>query len=104
MTGFSRAYNRRSSRHDGLGIVFRAARGALRAAPRTGLVKTTTDTHLTSRAYGLIVAVLWVGCLTIALLTPASWDVAWRLEIAQRLLNKAFLYRDVIELNPPLWF
>jgi hypothetical protein len=35
---------------------------------------------------------------------PPSGDVAWQLWIGRELSNGASLYRDVIEINPPLWF
>jgi hypothetical protein len=31
-------------------------------------------------------------------------DVAWQLWIAQRIRAGAWLYRDIVEVNPPLWF
>src|SRR5258708_5434261 len=31
-------------------------------------------------------------------------DVAWELWIAQRIHAGARLYRDIVEVNPPLWF
>src|SRR6476646_3329097 len=31
-------------------------------------------------------------------------DVAWQLWIAGRIHEGAHLYRDIIEVNPPLWF
>jgi hypothetical protein len=54
--------------------------------------------------YAVALCVIWAVSLALALITPASWDVAWRIEISERILNKALLYRDIIELNPPLWF
>jgi hypothetical protein len=42
--------------------------------------------------------------LWVAITLPDNWDVAWRIEVSQRMLNHAVLYRDIIELNPPLWF
>lgn len=56
------------------------------------------------KTYAAILISLWVLSFALALSTPASWDVAWRLEIAERILSDAVLYRDVIEINPPLWF
>lgn len=53
---------------------------------------------------------LVVGFLTIAVVTAlrlfdtVDVDVAWQLWIAGRLNAGAHLYRDVIEVNPPLWF
>jgi hypothetical protein len=52
----------------------------------------------------VVLGLLWTVFLAIALVTPASWDVAWRLEIGQRILAGAQLYKDIVEVNPPLWF
>jgi hypothetical protein len=52
----------------------------------------------------LVLGLMWTVFLAIALMTPASWDVAWRLEIGQRILKGAELYKDIVEVNPPLWF
>ena len=38
------------------------------------------------------------------LLDTVDVDVAWQLWIAGRLNDGAHLYRDIIEVNPPLWF
>ncbi len=54
--------------------------------------------------YLAILGVVWLASLALSLVTPISWDVAWRLEIAARILKGATLYTDIIELNPPLWF
>jgi len=44
--------------------------------------------------------------LLVALLAqrPPSGDVAWQLWIGRQLSGGARLYRDIIEINPPLWF
>jgi hypothetical protein len=53
---------------------------------------------------------LWVALLVTALVTmlrltgTVDSDVAWQLWIAGRLHAGAHLYRDIIEINPPLWF
>jgi hypothetical protein len=41
---------------------------------------------------------------TLAYLIPPGADTLWRLHIAQGLLDGQVLYRDMIEVNPPLWF
>lgn len=56
-------------------------------------------------AYPLYVAL----ALTIAVTGPRLFDtvdvdVAWQLWIAGRLNAGAHLYRDIMEVNPPLWF
>ena len=53
---------------------------------------------------------LCVGLAVTALITAlrlvdtVDSDVAWQLWIAERLHAGAHLYRDIIEVNPPLWF
>jgi hypothetical protein len=57
-----------------------------------------------STLYIVAVGALCLVSFGLSFAVSVSWDVAWRLEIAERLLKGASLYRDVIELNPPLWF
>lgn len=53
----------------------------------------------------LSVALLLVAVLTAVRLTgTVDSDVAWQLWIAGRMHDGAVLYRDIIEVNPPLWF
>jgi hypothetical protein len=60
---------------------------------------------INSQVMGLgALAVLWCFSLWFTLQIPASWDVAWRLEIARRIVDGAILYQDIVEVNPPLWF
>ena len=53
---------------------------------------------------------LWLALALAALLTAfrltgtVDSDVAWQLWIAGRIHAGAHLYRDIIEVNPPLWF
>ena len=53
---------------------------------------------------------LWVALAVTAIMTvvrlggTVDSDVAWQLWIARRLHAGAHLYRDIIEVNPPLWF
>lgn len=42
--------------------------------------------------------------LLLAYLIPPGADTLWRLHIARGILNGQTLYRDIIEVNPPLWF
>jgi hypothetical protein len=56
------------------------------------------------KSYPALLCGIWAVSLALSLIIPASWDVAWRLEISERLLGTATLYRDIVELNPPLWF
>src|SRR6478672_3812114 len=53
----------------------------------------------------LIVALLVTLLVTTVRLTGSiDSDVASQLGIAQRIHEGARLYRDIIEVNPPLWF
>jgi putative flippase GtrA len=47
-------------------------------------------------AAGLALLVLWGS--------PLCHDVTWQLWIARQMLAGAVLYRDIWEINPPLWF
>ena len=53
---------------------------------------------------------LWVALAVTALVTAlrltgtVDSDVAWQLWIAGRIHAGAVLYRDIVEVNPPLWF
>jgi hypothetical protein len=60
--------------------------------------------QINQRVYASIFIAIWVLSLALSLIIPASWDVAWRMEIAERILQGKVLYRDIIEVNPPLWF
>jgi hypothetical protein len=50
---------------------------------------------------GLAILAIGIVC---AMLIPAGQDILWRLHIAEGILNGKVLYRDLIEVNPPLWF
>src|SRR6476659_10231495 len=53
----------------------------------------------------LLLALLLTTIVTALRLTgPIDSDVASQLWIAQRIHEGARLYRDIIEVNPPLWF
>lgn len=53
----------------------------------------------------LVCALVVVAAVTaVRLMGTVDSDVAWQLWIAQRLHAGARLYRDIIEVNPPLWF
>jgi hypothetical protein len=54
-------------------------------------------------------SLLTLFCMGLAYLALASAidpgaDTLWRLHIAEGLLQGKVLYRDMIEVNPPLWF
>ena len=52
----------------------------------------------------------WAALVTVALIAAfhlfgrVDTDVAWQLWVAHQLNAGAQLYRDIIEINPPLWF
>lgn len=52
----------------------------------------------------LLVGLAWGGVATLIAHVAVSHDVIWQLWIARQLLGGAELYRDIIEINPPLWF
>src|SRR5437868_11192851 len=53
----------------------------------------------------LAVALVVVALVTALRLTGSvDTDVSWQLWIAGRMHAGARLYRDIIEVNPPLWF
>lgn len=45
-----------------------------------------------------------VAALLILYDTPITHDVVWQFWVARQLSNGAVLYRDIWEVNPPLWF
>jgi hypothetical protein len=52
----------------------------------------------------LALGVLAMVYLVLAYLIPPGADTLWRLHIATGMLQGKTLYRDFIEVNPPLWF
>ncbi len=50
---------------------------------------------------GLAVVILG---LVLSLVVLPGPDLLWRLHIADGMLNGKLLYRDLLEVNPPLWF
>src|SRR6185437_14974726 len=56
-----------------------------------------------SRPLGVALA-LTALTTALRLVDTVDSDVAWQLWIAGRLHAGAHLYRDIIEVNPPLWF
>lgn len=45
-----------------------------------------------------------VATVALAATIPPGPDLLWRLHLAGRMLDGLVLYRDLIEVNPPLWF
>lgn len=57
-----------------------------------------------------VVPPIWAALATVALIAAfhlfgrVDTDVAWQLWVAHQLNAEAHLYRDIVEINPPLWF
>ncbi|AWC21347.1 GtrA-like protein [Aminobacter sp. MSH1] len=74
--------------------------------PRSGLQsKERRDYTLSTERWpeaaillGLLAAYLMLRNIAVSL------DVVWQMWIARQMLGGAVLYRDILELNPPLWF
>lgn len=45
-----------------------------------------------------------LAAIPVLFLVPIGHDQTWHLWVGRQLLHGASLYRDVIEVNPPLWF
>ncbi|MEJ6846923.1 GtrA family protein [Sinorhizobium fredii] len=65
------------------------------------------------RPFGLSVRENWpelsvltalIGAYVLLWNVPVSHDVVWQMWIARQMLGGATLYKDILELNPPLWF
>ena len=71
---------------------------------------TIPDQEASTRERAATSRALWVALALTATLTltrlggTVDSDVAWQLWIAGRIHAGARLYRDIIEVNPPLWF
>lgn len=77
------------------------------------IVFNTERNNLSNRRWQCLVAnyapeiVLLIIAIFVALVMrdiPLTHDVVWQLWIAHQIANGAALYRDIMELNPPLWF
>lgn len=51
-----------------------------------------------------VTALLWLALCALLWRAPLTHDVVWQLWIARQLVHGAQLYRDILEINPPLWF
>src|SRR3546814_16942773 len=58
------------------------------------------SSDLPEPALGFIALVTWLALHGL----PFTHDVVWQFWIAQKLFDGAVLYRDIWEINPPLWF
>src|SRR3546814_14588381 len=56
--------------------------------------------HAPDPALGVISLVTWLALHGL----PFTHDGVWQFWIAQKLLDGAVLYRDIWDINPPLWF
>ncbi len=45
-----------------------------------------------------------LAAIPVLYLVPVGHDQIWQLWVGRQLLHGASLYRDIIEVNPPLWF
>ena len=52
----------------------------------------------------IALCVVAFGTLLVLRDIPITHDVVWQFWIARQLMNGAALYRDIWEINPPLWF
>src|SRR3954454_14931527 len=50
----------------------------------------------------LLVGVVFVGAILMRQLIPLNTDVSWLLVVGERMLDGQHLYRDIIEINPPM--
>ncbi|MFD0850353.1 GtrA family protein [Sphingosinicella xenopeptidilytica] len=64
-----------------------------------------SDAMLRGTSITIPLLVVMTGAALMLLPTlPLGHDVYWQFWIARQLLNGAELYRDILEINPPLWF
>jgi hypothetical protein len=45
-----------------------------------------------------------LAAIPVLFLVPIGHDQIWQVWVGRQLLHGAWLYRDIIEVNPPLWF
>jgi hypothetical protein len=50
----------------------------------------------------LLVGVVFVGAILMRQFVPLNTDVSWLLVVSERMLDGQHLYRDIIEINPPM--
>lgn len=66
-------------------------------------MKHSVELHQAHRGRFIPYAVLGIVLALLAQLPPTN-DAAWQIWVGRQLLGGARLYRDIIEVNPPLWF
>lgn len=62
------------------------------------------DRGLTAQLPLVLAPLLFATVFVFVLALPLNHDVAWLLEATRRWVNGAELYRDIVEVNPPLIF
>ena len=55
-----------------------------------------------SRLTWLAVAVVFVAAMLLRQVVPPNTDVSWLLTVGERVLDGQRLYRDIVEINPPM--
>ncbi|MFN7604742.1 MAG: hypothetical protein ACK5RU_02365 [Hyphomonadaceae bacterium] len=56
------------------------------------------------KVLGVCLTLAWLSSWVVSLLLGPTTDITWRYFIAGEVLEGKTLYRDIIDLNPPLWF
>lgn len=71
---------------------------------RSGLLSGTIGRFVQSHYPELSLVLAALLCWVAIRATPITHDVVWQYWIARQMLGGASLYKDIWELNPPLWF
>ncbi len=50
----------------------------------------------------LLIGVVFIGAILMRQFVPLNTDVSWLLVVSERMLDGQHLYRDIIEINPPM--
>jgi len=74
--------------------------GDTSAGPSAGSLSAMLARHTPELALGFVALVTWIALRGISF----THDVVWQFWIARKILDGAVLYRDIWEINPPLWF
>jgi hypothetical protein len=65
---------------------------------------TETPSRSLALTHAMALGMIVLTYSLLAYLVPPGADTLWRLHIADGILHGKTLYRDMIEVNPPLWF